>query len=74
MPARPIRIDPAGALSSGLDAIRDEAGVPASFPPEVLAEAEAAASGARAEAPRVELAFVTVDPPGSRDLDQAIHI
>jgi len=74
MPARPIRIDPAEALRNGLEAIREGAGVPTSFPPEVLAEADAAAGAARAEAPRVELAFVTIDPPGSRDLDQAVHI
>src|SRR5688500_15109185 len=74
MPARPIWIRPADAFRDGLAAIRAEAGLPAEFPPEVLAEAEAAARSGAAEGPRLELPFVTIDPPGSRDLDQAIHI
>lgn len=74
MPARPIRIDPAGAMREGLEAIRREADVPESFPPAVLAEAEAAARSGAAGAERVELPFATIDPPGSRDLDQAMHI
>ena len=73
MPARPIRIDPAAALRDGLDAIRSEASVPADFPPAVVAEAEAAARRTVA-GDRVDLPFVTIDPPGSLDLDQALHI
>lgn len=73
MPERPIRIDPAAAMRDGLVAIRHEAGVPDAFPAEAEAEAAAAAERAPA-AERVELPFVTIDPPGSRDLDQAIHI
>jgi exoribonuclease R len=74
MPARPIRVVPASALAEGLEAIRREAGVPEAFPPDVLAEAEAAAHAARPERERVDIPFVTVDPPGARDLDQALHI
>ena len=48
--------------------------MPAGFPPDVDAEAEAAARAARAGTPRVDLPFVTLDPPGARDLDQALHI
>ncbi len=50
-----------------------EVGVPDSFPEEVIREAEAvrAQPGARE---RVEFPFATVDPPGSHDLDQAMHI
>jgi len=50
-----------------------EVGVTASFPDEVEREAESAepAEGARE---RVDLPLATVDPPGSRDLDQAMHI
>jgi exoribonuclease R len=59
-------------LGSGVAAILREAGVPASFPPELVAAAERArATGGRK---RSDLPFVTVDPPGSRDLDQALHI
>jgi len=71
MPIRPIRVDPAAALREGFAAIRAEAGVPAGFSPQV--EAEAAAAGP-ADLDRVDLPFVTIDPPGARDLDQALHI
>ncbi|HEX2087179.1 MAG TPA: RNB domain-containing ribonuclease [Solirubrobacteraceae bacterium] len=73
MPSRWIRVDPAAALRDGFEAIRREAGVPARFAPE--AEAEAAAAAAQAPArDRLDLPFVTIDPPGARDLDQALHI
>ena len=73
MPSRRIRVAPAEALRAGFEAIRDEAGVPEAFGDAALAEArEAAARSHGAE--RVELPFVTIDPPGSRDLDQALHI
>jgi exoribonuclease R len=73
MPARRIRVDPAAALRDGFEAVRREAGVPEGFPPDAQAEAAAAAAGAGA-GDRVDLPFVTIDPPGSRDLDQALHI
>lgn len=60
----------AAELARGFAAIREELGVPAGFPPEVEAEAAAAVDGrSRRDATRIP--FVTVDPPGSRDLDQA---
>lgn len=58
------------------DGIRDEFELPADFSAEVLAEAEAIARQP-IEADRVDLThvpFVTIDPPGSRDLDQAMHL
>src|SRR4051812_1619393 len=73
MPARWIRVDPASALRDGFEAIRRETGVPDTFPADVQAEA-AAAAARTAGLPRVDLPFVTIDPPGSRDLDQALHI
>ncbi len=73
MPARRVRIPAAADLSSEFDAIRRELEVPAEFPPD--AEAEATAAAAREpEGDRIDLPFVTIDPPGSRDLDQAMHI
>lgn len=60
-------------MREGLEAIRSEAGVPGEFAPEAVAEAEAAARGEH-PAERVDLPFVTIDPPGSKDLDQALHI
>ena len=62
-------------FAAGLAAIRAELDVPASFPVAVEAAAETAAARAPGEgASRVDrrdLELVTVDPPGSRDLDQA---
>ncbi len=75
----------AADLARGLAAIREELALPAAFPDAVLAEAGAgtaeghpsAASwlvGATARIDRTDLPFVTLDPLGSRDLDQALHI
>src|SRR4051812_20053948 len=73
MPARRIRVDPATAMRDGFAAIRREAGVPDVFAADV--EAEAVAEVQRAHgADRIDLPFVTIDPPGARDLDQALHI
>lgn len=59
-------------------AVRQEFDLPAGFPPEVLAEAETAAAGATAPDPdRIDatgIELVTIDPPGSKDLDQALGI
>src|SRR3954453_23914133 len=75
MPSRWIRVVPASALRDGFRAIRGEAGVPDRFAPDVAAEAEAAAPRASATGrERVDVPFVTIDPPGSRALDQALHI
>jgi len=62
-------------LSQAFDAVRAELKVPEDFPPEVLAQAQAV-SGASALPRRDETAvpFLTIDPPGSKDLDQAMHI
>jgi len=59
------------------NAIRTEFGLRASFDPDVLAEAERAAGAGVAHPGRVDatdLELVTVDPPGSKDLDQALAI
>jgi exoribonuclease R len=61
-------------MGDGLRAIRAEAGVEEAFPAPVEAEAESAAVHPGAGAARVDVPFVTIDPPGSRDLDQALHI
>jgi exoribonuclease R len=73
VPARPIRVVPAAAVRDGVRAIRREAGVPDGFDPRVQAEAARSAQEA-GSAGRVDLPFTTIDPPGSRDLDQAMHI
>jgi exoribonuclease R len=60
----------AGELAAGFAAIRRELTLPESFPPAASAEAAAARPPA-ARPDRTGIAFVTIDPPGSRDLDQA---
>ena len=77
-----MRMRQGDELRAGFAAIRDEQGVPRTFPDDVLAEADAVAAepqpppvpggGARRDA--TDLPFVTIDPPGSMDLDQAVHI
>lgn len=67
--------DPDRLLADGLAAIRAQFRVPESFPPEVLAAAEAAAGRApSAHIDRTAMPFVTLDPASSTDLDQAFAI
>jgi exoribonuclease R len=62
-------------LRDGIAAIQRELGVTPDFPPEVEAAAEAAARAPRLPGlDRTDLPFVTIDPPSSMDLDQAVHI
>ena len=67
--------DPDCLLTDGLAAIRAQFKVPAAFPPQVLAAAELAAKRVPSEhADRTAVAFVTLDPASSTDLDQAFAI
>ena len=75
MAARRLRLLHAATpdLLERFAAIRAELGVPAAFPADVLAAAQAAAAAAPLpDADLTDLPFVTVDPPGSTDLDQAM--
>lgn len=74
-PAAGEVVDAAG-LRSRLDAIRAELEVPDDFPAEVVAEAERVAAQPLSLPERDETAlpFLTIDPPGSMDLDQAMHL
>lgn len=66
---------PDGELAASFDAIRTELKVPDGFAEPVLAAArEAAASWSRPAADRTDLPFLTLDPPGSTDLDQAMAL
>ncbi|KAB7744677.1 RNB domain-containing ribonuclease [Nostocoides sp. F2B08] len=71
---RPLEVG--DELRRRFDAIRAEQEVQEQFPPEVLAEAEDVRERARNLPDRDETAvpFITIDPPGSMDLDQALHI
>ncbi len=57
-------------------AIRTELDVPEALPPEVTAEAEQVRDHPLVTVERDEtgVPFCTIDPPGSMDLDQALHI
>ena len=71
------RVAVVGALTGrlDLDALRAELEVPGAFPPAALEEAARAARAPRLpELDRTDLPLVTIDPPGSRDLDQALHL
>ena len=73
---------PPAEVARALDALRAQYEVPAAFPPEALAEAESAATAWAQDGPARLLAdgardardldLVTIDPPGSMDLDQAV--
>jgi len=76
VPLTQIRLpDASPELSAGLARIREEFQVPLDFPAEVADAAEASARrGPAHEAERRDaryVPFVTIDPRGSRDLDQA---
>jgi len=71
-------------IRDAFEHLRGEMKVPAQFPPQVLAEAESVAQHLRS-APitqifpnhvreTLEIPFLTIDPEGSMDLDQAVHI
>ncbi len=84
MPIPPLRLDDhAPELLAGLDRIRTEFEVPGPHSAAATSEAADAArsvlsgldgsvGAARRDARDIPL--VTIDPPGSRDLDQAVHI
>ncbi|MEU8778628.1 RNB domain-containing ribonuclease [Streptomyces sp. NPDC048606] len=77
MPRRHMHMTGAegAALRSALRDLRTRLGVPLDFPPEVLAEAERAAAAPRTpSADATDLPLFTIDPPGSVDLDQAMHL
>jgi exoribonuclease R len=77
MPARKLGLPPVvpKELAEGLAAIRAVVEVPSDFPADVNAAAErAAADPLLPDLDRTDLELITIDPAGSRDLDQALHI
>jgi len=67
--------DPDNALGRGLAAIRERFKVPGAFSPDVMQAAnDAAARAPTAHVDRTATRFVTLDPAGSTDLDQAFAI
>ncbi|MCA1708130.1 MAG: RNB domain-containing ribonuclease, partial [Actinobacteria bacterium] len=77
MTFRRVRIAPnATDLKAGFERIRRAMQLPTSFPPDVEAEAESASRRSPSQNDRVDalgIDLLTIDPPGSRDLDQAFH-
>lgn len=54
--------------------LRAELDIPAEFSPQAQADASAAAARDPGGADRRDIPFVTIDPPASTDLDQALHL
>lgn len=76
MPQRRSHVAPSAAQSELADAIaalRDDLDAPTEFSAEAVAEA-LAATPAAPDADLRDVPFVTLDPVGSRDLDQALHL
>ena len=71
MPARKIVTPP---VAIDFDAIRDQLDIPSSYPSDAVAEAESVAASTVTHAAPEAIPFVTVDPVGSMDLDQAVHL
>ena len=76
VPLPRVRVPATDEFRAGFAAIRKRLEVPGPMPPEVeAAAAEAARRAVTADrVHRRDLPFVTIDPPGSRDLDQALCI
>lgn len=71
----PPESDATARLEAAFASVREEFAVRQEFPEEVVAEAQAAV--AHPELPDRDetlIEFITIDPPGSMDLDQAMHI
>jgi exoribonuclease R len=64
------------ALRERFAVVRSELGLPTDYPADALAEAErvSAAPPDLPERDESSLPFFTIDPPGSMDLDQAMHL
>lgn len=76
MPQRRSHIAPSAVeseLAAALAALRNDLDAPTEFSPEATAEAEAA-TAPEPDLDLREVAFVTLDPLGAKDLDQAMHL
>ena len=77
MPRRRIRVSTpdSAAIAASLAELRENLDVSLSFPELVLADAERAVRSPRLpDFDETEMPFVTIDPPESMDLDQALHL
>ena len=77
MPRRRVRLDaPDDAkIATAFAELRESLDVPTGFATEVLADAEESVRAPRLpEKDETAVPFVTIDPPESKDLDQAMHL
>ena len=77
MPRRHIRVSTpdSAAIAASLAELRENLDVSLGFPELVLADAERAVRSPRLpDFDQTEVPFVTIDPPESMDLDQALHL
>lgn len=76
MPARQVHLPaPPARVAESLDRLRVELDIPVDLPAAALSEAQDSAARPRPDLPDArDLPLVTVDPPGARDLDQALHL
>ncbi len=69
-----LRTHDGAELRAGFARVRADLGLPDGFPDDVMAEARASAPDLSAYDDVTGLPFLTIDPPGSMDLDQAMHL
>ena len=75
MTSHPVLRVPASLLREEVRRLQTELEVTAAFPAEVEEAAARAAQAPRLpELDRTDLPFVTIDPEGAQDLDQALHV
>ncbi len=77
MPARKVGLvdDALSDSRTAMARVRAAMEIPDEFPAEVEDAAQQAVASPRLpELDRTDLELITIDPPGSRDLDQALHI
>jgi exoribonuclease R len=74
---RRLRLSPSDEpeIAAAFAELRDDLDVSLTFPDEVLADAERSVrTPPLADADETAIPFVTIDPPASMDLDQALHL
>ena len=77
MPQRRIRLRPTDAreIESSFAELRKNLDVSLEFPADVLADADASVRNSKLpEEDETAIPFLTIDPPESMDLDQALHV
>ena len=77
MPRQQLRLATPDAveIEASLSELRRQLKIPVGYPDEVVADAKRAIAAVELpDADETAVEFVTIDPPESMDLDQALHI